>query len=151
VLRGVGGAHHGRSITLDQPRLVGRLAECDIRIDEPSFADRHARLEPHPEGVALRDMGSVDGSMVNGWPVRHALLLPGDQVVFDAHHRFVVEAPRHAHDPVEPAEPAKTDEAAGDDRVASKLPSSVRRVPWLLLAALFLATALSLLLLYGAR
>jgi hypothetical protein len=25
-----GGAHHGHSITLDQPRLVGRLLECDI-------------------------------------------------------------------------------------------------------------------------
>jgi hypothetical protein len=42
-----GGAHHGRSITLDQPALVARLPECDIRIDDAAFADRHARLEPH--------------------------------------------------------------------------------------------------------
>lgn len=152
VLRGLGGAHHGRSITLDQPRLVGRLPECDIPIDDAVFADRHARLEPHAEGAVLRDLGSHDGSVVNGWPVRHALLRPGDQVVFDT-HRFLVEAPRREATPDVPAAPAqRTDEAAtapsGNDQ---KLPSSVRRVPWLLLAALFLATSLSLLLLYGAR
>src|SRR5690606_7018114 len=46
VLRGVGGQHHGRCIALDRPRTVGRLADCDIRIDAPAIADRHARLEP---------------------------------------------------------------------------------------------------------
>lgn len=152
VLRGVGGAHHGRSITLDQPRLVGRLPDCDIRIDEAAFADRHARLEPHAEGMVLRDMGSHDGSVVNGWPVRHALLRPGDQIVFDAHHRFVVEAPRRVRDADEEAAPADPVTIVANDKPASpKLPSSVRRVPWLLLAALFLAAALSLLLMYGAR
>ncbi|MFC5577901.1 FHA domain-containing protein [Lysobacter niabensis] len=151
VLRGVGGAHHGRSITLDQPRLVGRLPECDIRIDDAAFADRHARLEPHAEGVVLRDLGSHEGSLVNGWPVRSALLRPGDQLVFDT-QRFIVEAPNR--DP--PAEARKLPTSAPPEEalapaVDANRSSSVRRVPWLLLAALFLAAALSLLLLYGAR
>ncbi|WP_460761724.1 FHA domain-containing protein [Lysobacter fragariae] len=152
VLRGVGGAHHGRSVTLDQPRLVGRVAESDIRIDEASFADRHARLEPHREGVVLRDVGSHDGSLVNGWPVRNALLRPGDQVVFDS-HRFVVEAPRRGAQGEVATGGDPNDEA--EEVVAApqavKPASSVRRMPWLLLAALLLAGALSLLLLYGAR
>jgi pSer/pThr/pTyr-binding forkhead associated (FHA) protein len=151
VLRGLGGPHHGRSITLDQPRQVGRLPECDIRIDDAAFADRHARLEPHTEGVVLRDLGSHDGSVVNGWPVRSALLRPGDQVVFDA-QRFVVEAPNRGGVP-EANRP--TQPMPGEDSVQSapepKQGSSARRVPWLLLAALFLAGAVSLLLLYGAR
>jgi hypothetical protein len=152
VLRGVGGAHHGRSITLDRTRLVGRLPECDVRIDDAAFADRHARLEPHADGAVLRDLGSHEGSVVNGWPVRHALLRPGDQVVFDS-HRFGVEAPKRegtaeVSDP--PSRPSADEETVAlvSDH---KLPSSVRRVPWLLLAALFLAASLSLLLLYGAR
>src|SRR3546814_9837642 len=37
VLRGVGGQYHGRSFTLEQPRLVGRSSDADIRIDDPSF------------------------------------------------------------------------------------------------------------------
>ncbi|QNP40611.1 FHA domain-containing protein [Lysobacter solisilvae (ex Woo and Kim 2022)] len=150
VLRGVGGPHHGRSITLDQPRLVGRLSECDIRIDDAAFADRHARLEPHPEGIVLRDLGSHEGSLVNGWPVRNALLRTGDQVVFDT-QRFIVEGPsRSANGEArKQARPAPVDEAPA--ATEPKVASSVRRVPWLLLAALFLAIALSLLLLYGAR
>lgn len=151
VLRGLGGPHHGRSITLDQPRLVGRLPECDIRIDDAAFADRHARLEPHAEGVVLRDLGSHDGSVVNGWPIRSALLRPGDQVVFDT-QRFVVEAPNRGGLP-EATRP--TQMMPGEESVQStpeaKPGSSARRVPWLLLAALFLAAAVSLLLLYGAR
>jgi pSer/pThr/pTyr-binding forkhead associated (FHA) protein len=151
VLRGVGGAHHGRSITLDQPRLVGRLPECDIRIDDAAFADRHARLEPHSEGVVLRDLGSHEGSLVNGWPVRSALLRPGDQLVFDT-QRFVVEAPNRdpPADVRKAAGPAPQEETLAPVADANSS-SSVRRVPWLLLAALFLAVALSLLLLYGAR
>ncbi len=152
VLRGVGGPHHGRSITLDQPRLVGRLPECDIRIDDAAFADRHARLEPHPEGIVLRDLGSHEGSLVNGWPVRNALLRAGDQVVFDA-QRFIVEAPSRdmngaATTRAAPAPVAEEATPSGEQPMAR---SPARRVPWLLLAALFLSVALSLLLLYGAR
>jgi len=151
VLRGVGGPHHGRSITLDQPRVVGRLPECDVRIDDAAFADRHARLEPHAEGVVLRDLGSHEGSVVNGWPMRNALLRPGDQVVFDT-QRFIVEAPhRNGNGEARKAPPPTATEEPAPAAPATKGASSMRRVPWLLLAALFLAIALSLLLLYGAR
>jgi len=152
VLRGVGGPHHGRSITLDQPRVVGRLPECDIRIDDAAFADRHARLEPHAEGVVLRDLGSHEGSLVNGWPVRNALLRAGDQVVFET-QRFIVEAPNRGtgNESRKPMEPVQADEIVSAAEQPARRSSSARRMPWLLLAALCLAGALSLLLLYGAR
>lgn len=152
LLRGVGGQYHGRSFTLERPRLVGRIQEADIRIDEPAFADRHARLEMQAGQVVLRDLGSAEGSEVNGEPVRDAVLEPGDQVVFDAHHRFVVEAPSRTMgvrdqvpDPVPAAEAEAAGPSAGD---ASR--GSIRRLPWLLLAALLLAALLGALLLFGA-
>ncbi|MBF6024743.1 FHA domain-containing protein [Lysobacter niastensis] len=153
VLRGVGGLHHGRAYSLDQPRVVGRAADCDIRINEPAFAEHHARLEPHADGVVLRDAGSADGSLVNGVAVRDALLRPGDQVVFDLQHRFVIEAPvgrattSHASGVVRP-DPVVSDTR---DEGTRPLPRPMRRMPWLLLAALLMAAVLSLLLLYGAR
>lgn len=150
VLRGLGGPHHGRCFSLDQPRLVGRLSMCDIRIDDAAFADRHARLEPHPDGVVLRDLGSPDGSLVNGWPVRHALLRPGDQVVFDT-HRFVVEAPSRKQVNEDKGADAGVDAEAELAMEPAPRRSATRRLPWLLLAALLLAASLSLLLLYGAR
>ncbi|MDI9240127.1 FHA domain-containing protein [Lysobacter sp. LF1] len=153
LVRGVGGPYHGRSFTLEHPRTVGRAGESDIRINEPTFSERHARLEAHADGVVLRDLGSVEGSLVNGRPVRHALLQPGDQVVFGNQHRFVVESPvqRAAAGEVAPAPSSKRLPVVEETRVPSALPRSVRRMPWLLLAALLIAAALSLLLLYGAR
>lgn len=144
VLRGVGGHYHGRCFTLERPRLVGRAAEADIRIDEASFAERHARLEMWRGQVVLRDLGSLDGSQVNGEPVRDAILRPGDQVVFDAHHRFVLEAPSGAPAPPVPAaEPGPGGEQA-------RRAGGAMRLPWLLLAAVVLAGLLALLLLFGA-
>jgi hypothetical protein len=147
VLRGIGGRYHGRSFTLGQPRLVGRGSDADVRIDEPGFAERHARLDLKGEAVLLRDLGSSDGTVVNGVIVRDAILKPGDQVMFDANHRFVIEAPARtltgASDPVD----------AGDEPAEQPAPvtgSSARRLPWLLLAALLIAAALSALLLFGA-
>lgn len=147
VLRGVGGRYHGRSFTLERPRLIGRSVDADVRIDNSAYAERHARIELHGDAVVLRDLGSSEGSIVNGEPVRDAVLKPGDQIVFDAHHRFVIEAPartaRHEEVP-----PAIGDEDAMANQSASMGPST-RRLPWLLLAALLIAGALSALLLFG--
>jgi pSer/pThr/pTyr-binding forkhead associated (FHA) protein len=157
VLRGVGGQHHGRCFSLDQPRRIGRAADADIRIVEPGFADQHAVIEWHDEGALLRDLGSSTGIVVNGYPVRDALLKPGDQVVFDAQHRFVVESPRSTLSPSgllsaeDMDDPESAPSGALNNRQTGQRPSSVRRMPWLLLAALMLSAALSLLLLYGAR
>jgi len=144
VLRGVGGHYHGRSFTLERPRLVGRAPEADIRIDEAAFAERHARLEVLRGEVVLRDLGSADGSQVNGEPVRDAVLRPGDQVVFDAHHRFVLEAPSGASTAVDA--PAMASEVVAPPRSGA----GAMRLPWLLVAALLLAALLATLLLFGA-
>ena len=145
LVRGVGGRYHGRSFTLEAPRLVGRSDEADIRIDDPAFAERHARIEMIGNQVVLRDFGSGDGSVVNGEPVRDALLSPGDQIVFDVHHRFVIEAPANNTSLL-------TRVAAADD-VADALPTPPRRrgrrLPWLLLAAALLASVIAALLLLG--
>lgn len=146
VLRGVGGRFHGRCFTLERPRLVGRHPDADIRIDDPAFADRHARLELAGEQVVLRDLGSAEGSLVNGEPVRDALLEAGDQVVFDAHHRFVVEAPRRR--PRAPGADAAVQEAPLLQAATGARPAM--RLPLLLLAALGIALLLAALLLFGA-
>lgn len=140
VLRGVGGRHHGRSFTLDRPRLVGSAADADICIDDPAFAARHARIGLQDGLVVLRGLGE-EASVVNGERRRDAVLQPGDQVVFDAHHRFVVEAPVRVLGvlPIEDM-PAPPVAPVGPPR---------RRLPWLLLAALLLAAAISALLLGG--
>jgi len=147
LLRGVGGPHHGCRFTLDRPRLVGRSSEADIRIDDPAFAERHAQLEWVDGRVLLRDWGSAEGSLVNGHPVRDALLLPGDQIVFAAHERFVVETPLS----IRPTPAAPADVPAVKTAATEPLPAPAHwpHLLWLLLAATLLASGLVLLLLFG--
>lgn len=151
VLRGVGGQYHGRSFTLDRARLVGSGAECDLRIDDPAFAERHARIEPHGDFVLLRDLGGGEGSVVNGEPVRDAVLQIGDQLVFDAHQRFVIESPGRPASPRDVLAQAVEEEPVVTVQSGSPtLPQTARRLPWLLLAALLIAAGLSALLLFGS-
>lgn len=155
LLRGVGGRYHGRSFTLEQPRLIGRAGEADIRVDDPAFDERHARIEVNGDAIVLRDLGSADGSMVNGDIVRDALLQPGDQIVFDPHHRFVVEAPaRHRVQHQQASGQLESDEYAleqGQPLAYEGWRQSTRRLPSLLLTALLLALGLGALLLFGAH
>jgi pSer/pThr/pTyr-binding forkhead associated (FHA) protein len=92
VLRGIAGAFHGRTFSLLDPITIGRSASAGIRLDEPGLSDRHATLEQHPDRVVLRDLGSDEGSVVNGVALKDAVLHPGDQIAFEQ-HRFLLEAP----------------------------------------------------------
>lgn len=149
VMRGVGGKHHGRSYPLTHVCVVGRAMDADIRLDAPAFADRHAQLERRGDRVWLHVLGATSDVLVNGSPTRDALLVAGDQVVFDAQHRFVVEVPWvGATSRVgETGEPSEPDLPTPPARTRGL---QVKRWPWLLLAALLLAALLSALLLFGA-
>ena len=151
LLRGVGGTHHGRSFTLQSPRVVGRDTSADIVVDDPAFALRHASIEQYDSRVLLRDLGSEEGSLVNGLPVRDCWLQCGDQVVFDARHRFVLEMPLQPPAAAAGADDEPSPAFAGQPQIASARAVKVARWPWLLLSALLLAGALSALLWFGAR
>jgi hypothetical protein len=146
VLRGVGGAWHGRSFPLLSVCEVGSAPGADIHIEG---AGHHVRLWRQGEHVLLSDLTPTGGTQVNGVTVREALLSAGDQIVFGPQARFVVEVPWRAWQP-------QADDAAGADVGEAAQPTSSRlqsskRWPWLLLAALLLGAALSALLLFGQR
>jgi pSer/pThr/pTyr-binding forkhead associated (FHA) protein len=150
LLRGLGGQHHGRSFTLDRPRLIGRSADADIVVDDPAFAEQHARLELHGDRVLLRDLGAGESTRVNGVPVRHCWLLPGDQLVFDTQHRFVLEVPHDSRVRIV----SEDEDDLLDLPIPTTAPVKPRRVsrwPWLLASSLLLAAVISGLLWFGAR
>ena len=65
-----------------QPVTLGRGAPNDIRLDDDEFASaRHARIEPRRDGVWVEDIGSTNGTFVNGTRLdRPQRLTPGDVV-----------------------------------------------------------------------
>ncbi len=147
-LRGIGGQHHGRSISLEQPRRIGRATDADIRIEGPGIAERHALIEGVNGQAVLRDADA--DVLLNGQPVRQAVLQAGDQIAFDVQHRFVLEGPPPTLAPLPNNRHTEASTAAGDDADHPYSRGTVR-VPWLLLAAILMAGMLALLLVYGTR
>lgn len=92
VLRGVSGGYFGKVIPLRSKTVIGRGNDCDLVLNEPEMSRRHAIVENTSEGLFLRDLGSANGTFVNGTSVRDTVLKPGDQIAFDQ-NRFLIEAP----------------------------------------------------------
>ena len=70
---------------------IGRADDCDLILDEATVSRHHAVLRRTPEGWELRDVGSTNGTRVNGWRVEQAALHAGDELRL-GHSRFVVRA-----------------------------------------------------------
>jgi pSer/pThr/pTyr-binding forkhead associated (FHA) protein len=49
--------------------LVGRAPSADVRIDHPQVSRLHARIEMRDDGVYVEDLGSRNGTLVDGAPV----------------------------------------------------------------------------------
>jgi predicted component of type VI protein secretion system len=61
--------------------LVGRKEDCDLRLDHKSVSKLHCVIVKTDGLLLLRDLGSTNGTRVNGQRVRRAALLPNDQVM----------------------------------------------------------------------
>jgi FHA domain-containing protein/uncharacterized protein DUF1707 len=72
---------------------IGRTQDCDLRIADPSVSRHHAQLDRSEEGWLLSDLGSHNGTRVNGWLVREPVpVRPGDILQFGS-ATFVIQAP----------------------------------------------------------
>ncbi len=62
---------------------IGRTQDCDLRIADLSVSRRHAQLDRGEDGWLLSDLGSHNGTRVNGWLVREPVpVRPGDVLQF---------------------------------------------------------------------
>ncbi len=63
----------------DEAMLIGRAAHCLARIADPDASREHALLQRAATGLRLRDLGSANGTWIDGRRVFDELLAPGDQ------------------------------------------------------------------------
>jgi adenylate cyclase len=64
------------------PLVLGRALSSDLPVLDPTVSRRHAELSVQANEVALRDLGSSNGTFVNGARVSDARLVAGDRIVF---------------------------------------------------------------------
>ncbi|HYO52750.1 FHA domain-containing protein [Archangium sp.] len=84
VLKGLTGPWANKKFPVQGKLLVGRQAPASVLLDDDSVSRKHAEVEATPEGAVLRDLGSANGTLVNGEPVgtQQVLLQPGDIITF---------------------------------------------------------------------
>ena len=69
--------------------VVGRKEDCDVRLEHKSVSKMHCVIVKTDGLLLLRDLGSTNGTRVNGQRVRRAALLPNDQLSI-ANYKFRV-------------------------------------------------------------
>lgn len=75
---------------LKSPLMIGRRESCDICLRFPNVSGRHCELS-FSEGVwSIRDLGSTNGTKVNGQQVPVKALRPGDEITI-AKRRFTIQ------------------------------------------------------------
>jgi 2-polyprenyl-6-methoxyphenol hydroxylase-like FAD-dependent oxidoreductase len=94
-LVGVQGHFAGRRCLSDGPLTLGRGTTNDVVLADPAASRVHAELRPDGDGCLLIDLGSGNGTFVNGTQVSMHRLRPGDQIRIGADvFRFdVVDSP----------------------------------------------------------
>ena len=66
-LKIVSGTRAGEQINLDQPVLrIGRREENNLVLSDPSVSGAHCEIEKSATGYTLRDLGSTNGTRING-------------------------------------------------------------------------------------
>jgi pSer/pThr/pTyr-binding forkhead associated (FHA) protein len=92
LLRGVSGATLGKTFAVTDNAVIGRQPDCDIPIPAEEVSRHHARLKVTPDGVLVEDMGSANGTYLNGKRMQSGLLKPGEELRLDT-VRFLLITP----------------------------------------------------------
>jgi hypothetical protein len=71
--------------------IIGRGPECYLRVDEPMVSRRHARLRVTPNAVILEDLGSRNGSRVNGINANGTVELKSGDILGVGTQQFTLE------------------------------------------------------------
>ena len=104
MLRVVSGQDVGQVLTLDPASpphaVLGQSSSCAIKLSDPHVSRRHIALTATPTHVLLMDLGSRNGTRVNGVLVREARLYGGETIQIGKTVLAVeTDMPRAANEP----------------------------------------------------
>lgn len=70
----------GEKIPITSHMIVGRTKECNLVIEDPAVSRKHFEIIPKENGVYLKDLGSTNGTYVNGHRLSEGILHSGDYI-----------------------------------------------------------------------
>jgi pSer/pThr/pTyr-binding forkhead associated (FHA) protein len=91
------GADAGTEHDLQRPHVtLGRGPETDLCFDDPAMSREHAALEFTGSGFRIRDLGSMNGLLLNGGETRVGDLKNGDRFQLGEHvFQYLLEQSTH--------------------------------------------------------
>jgi uncharacterized protein DUF4388/FHA domain-containing protein len=102
VLRFISGKYQGGEfpIATDKQILVGRSSDLDMVLVEDMVSRKHARIAMQGDQIWIEDLGSTNGTFVNGEKIKRARLKEGDRVLIGTSILKVIagDAPREGLD-----------------------------------------------------
>src|SRR5881394_3324970 len=115
----------------DGEYVIGRRSDCQIFVPDMRVSRQHARLLKDGEGWILEDLGSNNGTYVNGIRVEHSTPLKHEDEITIANNRIRVEARDATHDTKFPEGNAVTliEVGAGGPLIRSREDSGAGRLP----------------------
>jgi pSer/pThr/pTyr-binding forkhead associated (FHA) protein len=83
VLRFISGKYQGGEFPLANEKaiIVGRSSDLDMVLVEDMVSRKHARITMQQDQIWIEDLGSTNGSFVNGEKIKRARLKEGDRVL----------------------------------------------------------------------
>lgn len=98
ALRFISGKYQGGEYPLaeGQDIVIGRSSELDMVLVEEMVSRKHARIALTDGVISIEDMGSTNGTFVNGEKVQKGTLREGDRVLIGTNILKVVAAPQDA-------------------------------------------------------
>jgi hypothetical protein len=70
----------GRVPIESEPVVIGRMPECSVVLSDPNVSRRHAEVLRVNEAFLVRDLGSTNGTKLNGALIRESYLSTGDNI-----------------------------------------------------------------------
>ena len=71
----------GRTVRIRKAAVtIGRLPECDVVVSDPGASRRHAQIRRTDDTFVITDLGSTNGTLVNGTAVQQRELQEGDRI-----------------------------------------------------------------------
>jgi len=84
LMRVVQGPDTGLEVMIDDASparvLIGKSPLCDVRLHDPEVSRRHLSMRPTDKALELLDLGSTNGTTVNGVTVREVMLAGGEAI-----------------------------------------------------------------------
>jgi two-component system cell cycle response regulator len=74
------GPNVGEMYEIDSNLIIGRGREADVRVQGDGISRKHATIRVSAEQVLFEDLGSTNGSFINGERVAHRVLEEGDKI-----------------------------------------------------------------------